>query len=231
MVPEKIKNMKRHFFLFFVACSLVLPTLGQQPSTTSDVTLPARTATSELRAAELIRQLNIQDDRSRSQMQVLLTRHLDLLNDIFEHRRAAINKAEASTAESRELAAARAERAWAAANGEINKRYADFLGKLSLYLRPDQNEKLKDLMTEGGLQREYQRFQLLLPDLKEMHKAQIMAYLREARENAMNAETAKVRQDWFIKFRGRANNYLAGAGYDLRKATEALEARQAASQP
>ncbi len=34
-----------------------------------------------------------------------------------------------------------------------------------------------------------------------------------------------MRSDWFIKYRGRANNYLAAAGFDLRKATEELEAR------
>ncbi|HEY1022859.1 MAG TPA: DUF3826 domain-containing protein, partial [Flavisolibacter sp.] len=47
--------------------------------------------------------------------------------------------------------------------------------------------------------------------------------LQEARENAMTAETEEMRQQWFIKFRGRANNFLAAAGYDLKKATAGLE--------
>ena len=66
----------------------------------------------------------------------------------------------------------------------------------------------------------------LFPDLNDIQKAQIRAYLAEARENAMDAEDAEMRIKWFIKYRGRANNFLSAAGYDLRKATEALEARK-----
>ena len=80
-------------------------------------------------------------------------------------------------------------------------------------------------MTEDGLKAEYRRFMELLPALSDLQKAQVMPYLEEARENAMDAEMADMRKQWFIKYRGRANNFLAAAGYDLRKATEELEQR------
>lgn len=135
-----------------------------------------------------------------------------------------MNKAKESTTE-KELAAARQQTAWNAAVGQLNKAYVSFLGNISRHLNEEQVEELKDLMTEGGLQNEFDRFLVLLPGLKKIHKAQITTYLKEARENAMVAETEDVRSDWFIKYRGRANNYLAAAGFDLRKATEDLEAR------
>ncbi|MCH5599136.1 DUF3826 domain-containing protein [Niabella ginsengisoli] len=84
-------------------------------------------------------------------------------------------------------------------------------------------------MTEHGLQREYNNYLNMFPKLTDLQKSQVLAYLKEARENAMNAETAKNRIDWFIKYRGRANNFLAAAGYDLRKATEEIEARKGVS--
>ena len=84
-----------------------------------------------------------------------------------------------------------------------------------------------DLMTEGGLHREYNHFLNMFPVLTEFQKTQVVAYLKEAREHAMDTETSKERNQWFIKYRGRANNFLAAAGYNLRKATEDLESRQA----
>jgi hypothetical protein len=63
----------------------------------------------------------------------------------------------------------------------------------------------------------------MFPKMNDAQKAQVKAYLLEARENAMTAESANARQEWFIKFRGRANNYLDAAGYDLRAATDAMQ--------
>ena len=82
-------------------------------------------------------------------------------------------------------------------------------------------------MTEGGLQKEYDKFIALLPALTEVQKQRVMEYLVEARENAMDVLLAKEQHQWFAKYRGRANNYLAKEGYNLRKATEELEAKKA----
>lgn len=160
-------------------------------------------------------------------VQKLVSAHYDSLNRVFADRTVAVKKAEA--AETRELASARGRSAWDAGNGKLNKLHAIFLGRLSILLTADQLEQLKNSMTEGGLQREYKNFLDLLPKLSAQQKAQVMTYLKEARENAMIAETAHARNEWFIKYRGRTNNYLAAAGYDLRKATEELEAKKAAT--
>ena len=95
------------------------------------------------------------------------------------------------------------------------------MDKLSILLTLDQTAKLKDLMTENGLQREYNHYLALLPNLSEQQKMQVTAYLKAAREDTMNAATAQNRVEWFIKLRGIL---IAAAGYDLRKATEELEA-------
>ena len=60
-------------------------------------------------------------------------------------------------------------------------------------------------------------------------KKKVHDYLTEARDNAMNVLTTRGRNQWFAKFRGRANNYLAKEGYNLRKATEELERRTSSS--
>jgi hypothetical protein len=159
---------------------------------------------------------------------MILTSYLDTQGNIFKERNAAMEAATGIAAQNKELAEARSKKAWDAAAGKFNKLHATFLGKLSSVLTAAQIETVKDVMTENGLRAEYNRFLQLLPTLTEQQKAQVKTYLQEARENAMDAETEDMRKQWFIKYRGRANNFLAAAGYDLQKATADLERKKEA---
>jgi hypothetical protein len=60
------------------------------------------------------------------------------------------------------------------------------------------------------------------PELKEDQKAQIHAWLVEARELAMDQGTSREKHAVFGKYKGRINNYLSKAGYDLKKGEENL---------
>ncbi len=217
--------MKQYTSLLLFALSITQPSISQT-NTSAEMTA-TKDDSHTTRAAAIVSKLNIKDEHKRKQTQSLLTDHFKELETIFDNRKKEMQNAE--TAGSKELADSRARTAWDAANGKLNKLYAAFLGKLSILLTLDETEMLKDQMTENGLQREYNHYLTLLPNLSAQQKLQVTAYLKEARENAMNAATAQNRVEWFIKFRGRANNYLAAAGYDLRKATEELEAKRSNS--
>ena len=54
----------------------------------------------------------------------------------------------------------------------------------------------------------------------EEEKAQIYAWLIEAREFALDAENSNKKHAAFGKYKGRINNYLAKRGYDLKKERE-----------
>jgi hypothetical protein len=187
----------------------------------STVNNPVQTRTQTIMAA-----LNIGDATKSARVQEILQSYLDTQDKIFKERNAAMEVAAKFSAQNKELAEARSEKAWNAAAGKFNKLHATFLGKLSSLLTATQVETVKDMMTENGLQAEYKRFLALLPNLTVQQKAQVKTYLQEARENAMDAETADMRKQWFIKYRGRANNFLAAAGYDLQKATADLERKK-----
>ena len=60
----------------------------------------------------------------------------------------------------------------------------------------------------------------MIPSLKPEEKAQILAWLKEAREFAMDAGTSKDKHAWFGKYKGRINNWLAKRGYNLTKERE-----------
>lgn len=214
--------MKKYSCLLLLALSASQVSISQNDKSLTAVA--DKNINNETRSLQLIHQLGIADIAKRQQVHRVLNEHLNTLQLIFDERKKAMDDAEKNA--TKELADSRARTAWDAAGGKLNKLYAAFLGKLSILLTLDETERLKDLMTEGGLQREYKHYLALLPTLSEQQKIQVTAYLKEARENAMNAATAQNRVEWFIKFRGRANNYLAAAGYDLRKATEELETRR-----
>ena len=118
------------------------------------------------------------------------------------------------------------EAAWLDSRAKLEKQRSLYIDKLSDFLDKGQVEVVKNEMTDNGLQKEYTKFQKLLPGLKADQKQRVYEYLVEARENAMNVLTNRERNQWFAKYRGRANNYLSAQGYDLRKATEELEKRQ-----
>ena len=80
---------------------------------------------------------------------------------------------------------------------------------------------MKDGMTFGVVKVTYDSYLDMIPTLKEDEKTQILAWLVEARELAMDAESSKKKHETFGKYEGRINNYLAARGYDLQAERDA----------
>jgi hypothetical protein len=67
----------------------------------------------------------------------------------------------------------------------------------------------------------------MIPSLTQPQKEQIYAWLVEARDYAMDAESSDKKHWWFGKYKGRINNYLSAQGYDLQAERTAWEKRLA----
>ena len=80
-------------------------------------------------------------------------------------------------------------------------------------------------MTYNVLNVTYKAMLEMIPSLKTEEKTQIMSWLVEARELAMDAESSEKKHWWFGKYKGRINNYLAAQGYDLQKERKEWEER------
>ena len=76
-------------------------------------------------------------------------------------------------------------------------------------------------MTFNVLKVTYEAHCDMIPTLKDEEKAQILSWLIEARELAIDAESSKKKHEVFGKYKGRINNYLTKRGYDLVKEREA----------
>ena len=102
-------------------------------------------------------------------------------------------------------------------DAELYKHHFELVSALSLYLTDEQIDVVKDGMTFGRLKRDYQATQDMIPTLSDFEKQQILIWLKEAREYAMDAADSKGKHFWFDKYRGRTNNWLSSRGYDLKK--------------
>jgi hypothetical protein len=103
--------------------------------------------------------------------------------------------------------------------------HCEFIGRLASELTPEQIDKVKDGMTYGVVKVTYDSYCNMIPSLKADEKRQLMAWLVEAREHAMDAPSSNKKHEWFGKYKGRFNNYLAQRGYDSRKERKAWEER------
>ncbi len=108
---------------------------------------------------------------------------------------------------------------------ELYKHHFELESALSLYLTREQIEAVKDGMTYHRLKRDYEAQKDMIPSLTEEEKAQILIWLKEAREYAMDGSDSKEKHYWFDKYRGRMNNWLSSRGYDLKKEREAWQKR------
>jgi len=80
---------------------------------------------------------------------------------------------------------------------------------------------VKDGITFGVVKVTYTATLDMIPSLKQEEKEQIYAWLVEAREFALDAESSNKKHEAFGKYKGRINNYLSKRGYDLVKEREA----------
>lgn len=106
-------------------------------------------------------------------------------------------------------------------DSKLYRSHFGFEADLSKYLNPAQIETVKDVMTFHVVQVTYDAQLDMIPTLKEEEKQQILIWLKEARELAIDAESSKKKHEVFGKYKGRINNYLSRRGYDLTKEREA----------
>lgn len=110
-------------------------------------------------------------------------------------------------------------------SAELFAVHRRFVALLEASLTPDQVEKVKDGLTYGVVPLTYGVYLKMMPDLSPELRREVKANLLEAREYAMDAGSADAKHAWFGKYKGRINNILSKAGYDLKKAEQELKKR------
>lgn len=176
-------------------------------------------------AKKVMTALALKDKKAAEQIRNLVAYQYQQITKIQAAKQARIDEAKRLQKNDAEIES-ESQAAWEESKAKLDKQRDIFIAELTKRLDHDQIETVKNEMTGQGLDKELARFVELLPNLTDEHKAKVREYLVEARENALNVLTSRERNQWFAKYRGRANNYLSKQGYDLRKATEILEQKK-----
>ncbi len=171
------------------------------------------------RSQKIVDKLGITDAKQAEEVRNVIANRYFELNDIYEIRDAKVKEIKGSTltgdAKAQALAAAENEK-----ESALYRSHFAFPAALSLLISPEQIEAVKDGMTYGVVKVTYDSHLDMIPSLTQEEKAQIKAWLIEAREFAMDAENSNKKHEAFGKYKGRINNYLAKRGYNLTKERE-----------
>ena len=187
-------------FTITASAQVALKTEGQDPQYVETI---------KGRAQKIVDGLNLGNANKEENVRNIIANRYFLLNDIHA-------KFDKKTQED-------------ALYAELYKHHFELASALALYLNEEQIDAVKDGMTYGRLKRDYNAQLEMIPTLKDEEKAQILVWLKEAREYAIDAADSKGKHFWFDKYRGRTNNWLSARGYDLKKERDAWMKRSAAS--
>lgn len=208
----------------FLVLLLIAVSLARAASPASDAVLQSR-------ADKIVAPLGVGDAVKQERVRDRLVRQYRELGQVHAERDAKLKQAQAEHGGDKEALAQASQAIKAETEKAQDKLHAAFLADLAVDLSPAQIDQVKDGMTYGVLPLTYRVYLEMLPNLKDQEKAQILAWLTEAREHAMDAGSSEEKHGWFGKYKGRIVNYLTKAGYDLKQAEHDLMAKKKAATP
>jgi hypothetical protein len=177
------------------------------------------------RAQKIVNALDLENQAVYRKVITILVDQYKSLGIIHDNLEAGVKAINADTSVNKSQAEHLINNLKLQADQKLYNLHCGFLGKLSAELTPEQIVKIKDGMTYGIVKGTYDSYCNMIPSLKEEEKKQLMAWLVEAREHAIDASSSEKKHEWFGKYKGRFNNYLSKQGYDIRKERKNWEER------
>jgi hypothetical protein len=176
------------------------------------------------RAAKIVNTLEITDSGKYQKVLTEISNQYFALNDIQEQAKVS-SEAIKTQSLSKDAAAEALKKQDEEKLLQLKQLHSSFITHLKESLTESQLEKVKDGMTYSILPITYAAYLDMLLNLTTEQKSQIYTWLTEARELAMDAESSDKKHAVFGKYKGRINNYLSAAGYDMKKEGEEWQKR------
>lgn len=166
------------------------------------------------RADKIVAVLNIADQAKQQKVSNIIRDQYNNLNNIYVERDQRVKSLKSTHEGDKAAIEAAVKTEGVKVDAKLAKLHKKYLAKLSSELSEAQIDQVKNGMTYNVLPITYKAYQEQILTLTEEQKKQIFTWLTEAREHAMDAESAEKKHAWFGKYKGRINNYLSAAGYD-----------------
>jgi hypothetical protein len=228
LYPSPVKRFfsvsAKSILLMLFCFSISYSVLSQNNVQTADEAA-AYTRTINERAQKIVNTLQLTDTEKALRVRDIISNQYRNLNEIYKERDIQVSAVKSNKNSSEAVAKANLDAIEEQTKRKLNTLHDGYLKNLSAELDSKQVEQVKDGMTYGVVQITYKGYQDMIPTLTEEQKKQILLWLVEAREQAMDAESSDKKHAWFGKYKGRINNYLSAAGYDLKKAGEEWQKR------
>ncbi len=100
---------------------------------------------------------------------------------------------------------------------KLYDNHGDFIANLESVCTPVEVDQIKDLMTYNARMVRFKAQIEMIPTLNQQEREQLMIWLKEAREYAIDAKGSKEKHALFKKYMGRFSNWLSKRGYDISK--------------
>jgi Protein of unknown function (DUF3826) len=176
------------------------------------------------RSEKIVADLAIKKNSKKEKITNIIAEQYYQLNKLHDNTKAeaAIIKTSGNAKETIEQKIKEAEESKVAS---IEKLHKKFITRLNSKLTDGQVDKVKDGMTYNVMNVTYAAYNDMVLSLTEKHKKQILSWLKEAREKAMDEGSSDDKHKVFGKYKGRINNYLSSEGYDMKKEEKAWQQR------
>ncbi len=214
------KAQKITFFIC-LCIGLTLRSIAQ----TAEEKEAAYTKVITARADKIVQKLSITKPEDLTQVRDLIANQYRQLNTLYDAQKAKVQSYKSDNQLTKASVDSLIKVSSEALQAEVAMLHKSYLKSLKKYLNKADLAQVKDGMTYGVLPITYKGYLEMLPDLTNKQKKQILAYLTEAREYAMDAESSDKKHTWFGKYKGRINNYLSAEGIDMKQASKAWEER------
>lgn len=177
------------------------------------------------RAAKIVAALHNTDSVFNNKVTEIVADQYIALGNIHDARNEKIKEIKAKSTGLTEKDKKAIEKLQTRSDKQLARLHTSYLKKLSAHCTSQQVDEIKNGMTYNVLNVTYTAYKDMIPSLTEEQKTQILTWLTEAREKAMDAESSEKKHGVFGKYKGRINNYLAKAGIDMKKEEKAWQQR------
>lgn len=177
------------------------------------------------RADKIVQALALTDSAKYKRVRDIIVNQYSTLSNIHDTRDAKVKEIKAQAGDNKAKANAQIASEDSVVDIQLGQAHKTYIAKLGTELDPEQIDEVKDQMTYKILPLTYNAYLDELPNLTDDQKAQIKAWLVEAREHAIDAGSSEKKHAWFGKYKGRINNYLSKQGYDMKTAGEEWQKR------
>lgn len=211
-----MKIMKKYLVMMCICLMAGIVTVSAQTQTKAEQDNYTKVITD--RSAKIVTAIGVTDSAKFKKVRDILVDQYRTLGVIHDTRNAKVKEIKNQLANDKAAANTKIAAIDSSVDKQLNARHVVFLAKLSKELTPEQVTGVKDGMTYNVLKVTYNAYTDELPQLTNEQKTQIMTWLVEAREKAIDAESSDKKHEVFGKYKGRINNYLSKQGYDMKQA-------------